>query len=93
MNADGLIHLMLLLLNLPLFRRLFRLFFPDEDDFRAALQFSLTPDLISLLRGRFLKDKWEETRLLFFVISCLAVTYGEWLLVNRLVHWLLNGLG
>jgi len=44
----------------------------------------LTPDIISLFRGRLAKDWWGEFRFVWFTMACLLIALGE----KALIDWL-----
>ena len=56
------------------------LFFRTWEGFFDALLYVLTPDIISLFRGRFARDWWAEFKFGYYVIACLVLAAGEkWL--------------
>jgi len=58
----------------------FKPFFGDRDGFVGCLKFYLTPDVISLFRGRWGEDRWAEMKLgvwlVLGVLGGLAVVAG-----------------
>ena len=42
---------------------LYILLFEDWEEFAECVKFYFTPDIISLLRGKFWEDNWAETKL------------------------------
>lgn len=61
-----LLIIFLLILNIPICKYLFNLFFYDFFDFKKCLRYIATYDFISLSRGKYLKDQWYETKVLFY---------------------------
>ena len=52
---------------------LYTLLFEDWEEFTECVKFYLTPDIISLFRGKFWEDYWAETKLaLWLGISALV---------------------
>ena len=52
---------------------LYTLLFEDLEEFTECVKFYLTPDIISLFRGKFWEDYWAETKLaLWLGISALV---------------------
>lgn len=76
--------IILLLVNIPVYKWIYRSIFKDSDDFRESVEYSITPDIFSLFQGRFLKDWLGEAKLSFFVISCTLVTGVEMAVLNAI---------
>ncbi len=60
------------------------LFFRTWERFLDALLYVLTPDIISLFRGRLARDWWGEFTFGYFMIACLVVAACEKWLVEEL---------
>lgn len=60
------------------------LFFRTWEDFFDSLLYVLTPDIISLFRGRLARDWWAEFKFGYFLIASLIVVAAEKLLVERI---------
>lgn len=78
----ALIIIVLLILNIPLYKAYFRLIFSDSDDFRNSVKYSFTPDLFSLFRGEYRKDRIAEMKLSFFYFLCFITVVVEFFIVN-----------
>lgn len=78
--------LVLLIVNIPVYRYLFRVFFSSREDFREAVEYSLTPDLFSLFRGRYWKDRFSEAKLSFFFGSCVIVLVVEFVILHTILR-------
>ncbi|NMO97025.1 hypothetical protein HII30_14760 [Paenibacillus lemnae] len=78
------ILIMLMILNLPVYRFLYRLLFINRDDLNESIKYTFTPDIISLFRGRYIKDWIGETKLTFFLFICGLITVLEFALVHNL---------
>jgi len=60
------------------------LFFRTWARFLDAIIFVLTPDIVSLLRGRLSADWWAEFTFGYFLISALLVAMGEKWIVDAI---------
>ena len=60
----------------------FRVFFPNTDDFIAAVKFWLTPDLFSLFRGEYFEDWWAEMKLGLWFGSAAFVGFSVYALLT-----------
>ncbi|WP_234340163.1 hypothetical protein [Gorillibacterium timonense] len=77
--------LVLLVANIPVYRYLFRVFFGSRDEFREAVKYSFTPDLLSLFRGRYWKDQFGEAKLSFFFFCCVMAVVVEFVVLRSLL--------
>ncbi|MEO3944970.1 hypothetical protein [Gorillibacterium sp. CAU 1737] len=80
------LFLILLVVNIPVYKYLFRVFFSSREDFKEAVKFSFTPDLLSLFRGRYWKDQFGEAKLSFFLFCCFLVVACEFGLLYALAR-------
>jgi len=69
--------------NIPVYIFLAYVFFKDWDDFKEAVVFWFTPDIISVFRGEFIDDMWGEMKLGFWITCCTACVYGESFLLDK----------
>ncbi|TDF99438.1 hypothetical protein E1757_06190 [Paenibacillus piri] len=88
MNWNFLIIVILFVINFPVYRFIFRLFFSDADDFDESVRYSFTPNFISFFRGEYLQDKLGTMRLKFFVFICVVVIVVEFMLINQLFDFI-----
>ena len=66
---------------LPSITALGWLFFRSWKGFLDAVLYVLTPDIISLFRGRLGRDWWAEFKFGCFLVACLLLAAGEkWLI-------------
>lgn len=72
--------------NIPVFILIGWMFFRSWDAFLEALAYSLTPDIISLFRGRLAKDWRNEFKFGWFLITCLLVALMETIPIKWLVE-------
>lgn len=82
----GFIIIILVLLNIPIYKFIFKQIFVDSDDFRESVKYNFTPDLFSLFKGRYMKDKIGEFKLGLFFMACILVIIVEYGLINYIVH-------
>ena len=60
------------------------LFFRTWEGFVDAVLYVLTPDVISLFRGRLASDWWAEFKFGYYLIACLLLAAGEKWLVEAI---------
>lgn len=66
-------YLILLVCGLPFMLILGKLLFGSWQGFWEALRFTLTPDIVSILRGEWLEDQWASLKLIVFFVLCTAM--------------------
>lgn len=71
--------------NFTIYKFLFNLIFIDKDDFNKSVRYSLTPDIMSLFRGQYWKDRGGEIKLGFFIMLCIIVTVFEYSIVIGII--------
>ena len=64
----------------------FRLFFQCRDDFFDAIRHWFTPDIISMFRGEWAEDQWNELKLLFWIGLAGVVGYGAFTFTESLLQ-------
>lgn len=77
--------MILIVANLPVFYAIRRLIFPTWEDFGEAVRFWLTPDLLSMFRGEWAEDQWNELKLLVWIALCAGCVWVEYLLLVKYV--------
>jgi uncharacterized protein len=77
----------LIVLNIPLYLLLGKIFFSTWDRFFEALKFWFKPDFVSWLDGSYWQDQWCEFVLFLFLFCCGMAVYGEY----RGLLWFLMG--
>ncbi|SCZ03340.1 hypothetical protein [Alkaliphilus peptidifermentans] len=87
---EAIIIVVLILLNIPIFKFLFNGFFPNREDFNEAVRYTFTPDIISLFRGEYWKDRLAQMKLSFFIITCIAVISMEFAIVKSIIEFFMN---
>lgn len=77
---------LLIWLDFHLFRIYYKFIFTDEDDFQDSIKYSVTPDLFSLFKGEYSKDRLAEFKLSLFIFACIATIVLEVLLARGIVN-------
>jgi hypothetical protein len=75
----------LVILNVPIFLWIGRLFFGGWHGFWAAVKFWFTPDILSMFTGRFWDDWHAELLLGFYVTVCAGLVLGEYWVLSKFV--------
>lgn len=75
--------IILIIVNIPVYFVLGKLFFPTWEDFKEAVLFWITPDIISAFRGEFWEDWWAELKLGWWLLSCILFVIGESYLIGK----------
>lgn len=78
----------LILLNIPIFKLLFKLFFADKNDFNESLYFLFRFDIVSLFKGEILEDIKAELKIKFFFALCISLIVVEGLIIIKLTEYL-----
>lgn len=82
MDVQLVILIVLLFLNIPLYKALFRLFFVDDNDYNQSIKHAFTPNIISLFRGEYWQDRLNTIRLQFYVLLCIGIVFLEFFLIR-----------
>ncbi|MEK5254812.1 hypothetical protein NST74_15230 [Paenibacillus sp. FSL F4-0125] len=85
MRLELVIIIFLLFLNIPVYKVLFRVFFADNDDYNETVRHSFTPNIISLFRGEYWKDRLNTARLQFFIMICVGIVVLEYLVLTKII--------
>ncbi|WP_454054029.1 hypothetical protein [Clostridium sp. Marseille-Q7071] len=80
----------LILINIPIYKAIFKLIFNDTDDLNESIRYSFTPDFFSLLRGEYFEDRMSEFKLSCFIVSCILVVTVERFFLNKIIHWFMR---
>jgi len=83
MSAEMIIILGLALVNIPLYIGIGWVFFDDWRGFWEAIRYWLTPDIVSMFRGEWGEDTWQEMKLFVFILVCVLCVVGEYQLISR----------
>ncbi|ARN57586.1 hypothetical protein [Sedimentisphaera salicampi] len=77
------ILIILAVLNLPVYFFLGWVIFDDWEGFVDSVKYIVTSDWISALRGEYYDDAWGEIKFLYFLATCAAAVFGEYLLIEK----------
>lgn len=78
--------LILLLVNIPLYKIIFKQIFTDTDDALESIKYFFTPDIFSLFKGKYLKDKFSEFKLGIFIFLCFILVLVEYAAINYIIQ-------
>ena len=84
-DIEAFIMVVLLIVNIPLYKIIFKPMFRDSDDFKESVRYSFTPDLFSLFRGQYWKDQIGEAKLSFFIIACISAIAFEYFIIKAVI--------
>lgn len=83
MNESLVILLILIVIDIPLFTIIAKLMFDGWGGFWDNFKWNLMPDIISLLTGRYLKDKRGELKSGMYLTICFVILFLEFLFVQN----------
>jgi hypothetical protein len=72
------------------YKYLYHLIFRNTDDFQNSVRYSFTPNIISLFRGEYWKDRVAEFKLVVFIGLCIITTVLEYVIINGLLQWIIG---
>ncbi len=82
---EPIIAIVLLVANIPVYKKILRLIFRDREDINDSIKYTFTPDLFSLFKGNYWKDRVGEAKLSLFIFSCVAVVVVELLIIKSII--------
>lgn len=85
---EWILILFLGVLNIPVYRFIYKFIFPRDEDFRESIRYSFTPDLFSLFRGEYWRDRIGEFKLGMFIFCCIAAVALEFFVIRWLLHFI-----
>ena len=74
---ETILFLILLIANFPVYKWIYKSIFNSSEDFKDAVNYTLTPDIFSLFKGQFWKHQVGEAKLVLFIFICIMVIAGE----------------
>ena len=77
----------LVIVNIPLYIKLNRIFYRDSEEFKQALLFVFRPDIFSLIKGEYWEDVTASMKAGLYFIICVAIVFLEFLVVKGIVEW------
>lgn len=84
------IFLVLAIVNIPIYKYLKEMVFNSDEEFKEALGYWFTPDVISLFRGKYLKDRFAEFKLGILFFLCFIVVGIQFLVISGLLSVIFN---
>ena len=85
------IIIILVIINaFTVYKFLYNLIFNDADDFNESLRYSFTPNIFSLFRGEYWKDRLGELKLVFFIILCILATAIEYGIIKAILQGIIH---
>lgn len=82
---EFIIAVVLILLNIPVYKVLYKLIFKDYDDFKESIHYSFIPNIVSLFRGEYCRDRIAEFKLSLLIAGCVIIVIGEFFLVRGII--------
>lgn len=84
------ILILLIIMNMfTVYRWFFNMIFRDKDDFNESVKFLFIPDIISLFRGEYMRDRIAELKFGFFMILCIITTVIEYNIVDYVIRMII----
>lgn len=88
---EAIIVVTLIVINFfTVYKFLFNAIFRNRGDFNEAVRYSFTPNIISLFRGEYWKDKVGEFKLGMFIVLCIVATVIEYGIINGILRWIID---
>jgi hypothetical protein len=75
----------LIVLDIPLFILVGRVFFHDWAGFFEAVWFWFKPDLWSAFDGTYWLDQWNELKVFLFIAICGIMVYSEYYVITHYI--------
>lgn len=85
---EALLFIFLLVVNIPVYKVIFRLLFDSMEEFYESVRYSFTPDMISLFRGDYVQDWFGEWKLTILILMCIGVTFLEFKMIMKLISYI-----
>lgn len=82
---EPIIAIVLLVANIPVYKKILRIIFRDREDVNDSIKYSFTPDLFSFFKGNYWKDKIGEAKITAFIFCCVSVVVIELLIIKWII--------
>ncbi|ACL74946.1 hypothetical protein [Ruminiclostridium cellulolyticum] len=82
---EPIIAIVLLVANIPVYKKILRIIFRDQEDVNDSIKYSFTPDLFSFFKGNYWKDKIGEAKITAFIFCCVSVVVIELLIIKWII--------
>ncbi|KAB3531399.1 hypothetical protein [Alkaliphilus serpentinus] len=76
--------IILAIINIPVYKYIKEWLFESDEEFREAFKFLITPDVFSLFKGRYLRDRIAEFKLGLLFFLCVITIAIEFYLIRSL---------
>jgi len=87
----GIITVALIIINIfTVYKFIFGIIFSSREDFNESVRYSLIPDIISLFRREYWKDRISEFKLGIFIFLCVMATLIEYWIVSAILRWIID---
>ena len=83
-----LLLLILIVLNLPVYRILMEVIFGDKDGLTESIGYWFTPDIFSAFKGTYWDDQWAELKLGLYLVLCVLTVAAEYTGISKLTIWI-----
>lgn len=78
----------LTVLDFRLLKIYFKLVFDSKEDFYNSVRYNFIPEIFSLFKGEYLKDKFAEFKLGVFMFLCFITIILEVILVSKILDFI-----
>lgn len=78
--------LLLVFINIPLYKIVFNMFFASKEEFNESIRYSFIPDIVSLFRREYIKDIGSQFKLQVYIFICIAAIGIEFVILKALLH-------
>lgn len=82
----ALIIIILILINIPIYKIIFNTIFRSMDDFTESMRYVFTPDLFSLFRGEYTKDYFGELKISAFLGLSGLTVFLEYSFIQMIIR-------
>ena len=83
---NTIIVLMLLILNIPIYKLIFGFIFSSKDDFYESIRYVFTPDIISLFKGEYGRDYVGELKFSLLIALCGVTVFIEYSFIQLVIR-------
>jgi len=81
----------LLIVDIPIYYFIFKKIFKSKDEFFGALKYYFRPNLISVAKGEYFKDRENERKIGKFLAICILIFLVEEVVLSKiLIYFGLN---
>ena len=77
--------IVLIIVNIPLFIKIKDSFYSDKRELKEAGKYIFTPDIISLFRGEYFKDRISEIKFGMMIFIFCIIIFIEYSIISALI--------